>query len=88
MNGIDYKRLAQEIVAEQSKEFLSFDDVCFILGCSAGSVVARKVVANPGFPAPTFLVDNGRRRWFKRDVMNWIERERERRSRAALNPVA
>ena len=80
MNEIDYKRLAQEIVAEQSKEFLSFDDVCFILGCSAGSVVARKVVANPEFPAPPFLVYNGRRRWFRR--------ERERRSRNALNPVA
>ena len=42
MSDIDYKRLAQEIVAEQSKEFLSFDEVCVMLGYKPRSSAVRK----------------------------------------------
>lgn len=42
MSDIDYKRLAQEIVAEQNKEFLSFDDVCVMLGYKRKSSAVKK----------------------------------------------
>lgn len=85
MSDIDYKRLAQEIVAEQSKEFLSFDDVCVILGYKRKSSAVKKITEQDDFPQATQLTDSGYRRWFKRDILNWIEKQRQARSKCALN---
>lgn len=85
MSDIDYKRLAQEIVAEQSKEFLSFDDVCVILGYKRKSSAVKKITEQDDFPQATQLTDSGYRRWFKRDILHWIEKQRQARSKCALN---
>ena len=85
MSDIDYKRLAQEIVAEQNKEFLSFDDVCVMLGYKRKSSAVKRITEQKDFPVATQLCDSGYRRWFKRDVLNWIEKQRQARSKCALN---
>lgn len=55
MSDIDYKRLAQEIVAEQSKEFLSFDEVCVMLGYKRKSSAVKKITEQDDFPQATQL---------------------------------
>lgn len=84
MSDIDYKRLAQEIVAEQNKEFLSFDDVCVMLGYKRKSSAVKKITEQDDFPQATQLTDSGYRRWFKKDVLHWIETQRQARSKNAL----
>lgn len=84
MSDIDYKRLAQEIVAEQSKEFLSFDDVCVMLGYKRKSSAVKRITEQNDFPLATQLTETGYRRWFKKDVLNWIEKQRQTRSKNAL----
>ena len=79
-NEIDYKKLAQEVTNNQSKEMLSFNDVCAILGYAKGSTPARRIVARPDFPPSTEMLSTSRRKWFKRDVLEWIERQRVQRS--------
>lgn len=85
MSDIDYKRLAQEIVAEQSKEFLSFDEVCVMLGYKPRSSAVKKITEQDDFPLSTQLTETGYRRWFKKDVLNWIEKQRQVRSKCALS---
>lgn len=84
MKEIDYRKLARYIVNEQSSEFLSFDDVCYVLGYSKGSSPVRRIIEREDFPKATELVESGRRRWFKKDVMDWIEKQRANRSKSAL----
>lgn len=87
MSDIDYKRLAQEIVDEQSKEFLSFDDVCVMLGYKRKSSAVKKITEQDDFPLATQLTETGYRRWFKKDILNWIEKQRQTRSKNALAAV-
>ncbi len=78
------KELAASIVAEQKKEFLSFDDICMRMGLAKGSPTARKIVEEKDFPLPTAFSDNGHRRWFTKDFEQWAERRRIKRSNLAL----
>lgn len=86
MEDFDYQKLAELIAQEMRKELLNRDDVCAILGYGRqSSAFSRLLEQDPTFPKPTELVENGRKKWFKKDVLAWIERQREARSRIALH---
>ena len=85
MTDFNYEKLAKRIVQEQSKELWSFNDVCAALGYSDESTPVRRIIEQKGFPKPITLISGGRRKWFKKDILNWIERQRNQRSKLMLN---
>ena len=84
MQEFNYEELAKRIVYEQTKERRSFNDVCAALGYSDESTPVRRIVEQKDFPKPTTLISGGRRKWFKKDILNWIERQRNQRSKTFL----
>ena len=85
MTDFNYEKLAKRIVQEKSKELWSFNDVCAALGYSDESTPVRRIIEQKGFPKPITLISGGRRKWFKKDILNWIERQRNQRSKIMLN---
>lgn len=85
MTDFNYDELAKRIVQEQNKELWSFNDVCAALGYSDESTPVRRIIEQKGFPKPITLISGGHRKWFKKDILNWIERQRNQRSKIMLN---
>lgn len=82
---IDYEKLADLVAEKLNKEMLSRDEVCALIGYGKqSSAFKRLLVQDLTFPKPTELVESGHKKWFKKDVLSWIERRRLRRAKLAL----
>ena len=82
---IDYQKLAKIVAEELRKELLSRNEVCVLLGYSKKSSMFNRLLAqDSSFPKPTELVESGRQKWFKSEVLTWLERQRERRAKLTL----
>lgn len=58
-----------------SDKMWSLDDIADYY--SASRTIAKKIVAQPGFPAPVRLWANAHPRWIERQVREWIEAQQE-----------
>lgn len=89
MTDLDYDKLAtmvaEKIVCQTSKLTLSRSEVEVRLGFSPGSSAARKVMRDPKFPRPDAFTENGRDRWYAKDVENYINSKREERARKTIS---
>lgn len=72
------KKIAQIIVnkpPQPAPYLLSSADVCRMLGYAYHSSAARKVFADPGFPAPVELIEGGHLRWKRTDIEHFVEKK-------------
>lgn len=82
---IDYQRLAELVAGEITKEFLNRDEVCKLLGYGKqSSAFSRLLIQDKTFPRPFELLDSGRKKWYRKDVLAWIEGLRNNRAKMAL----
>lgn len=87
MSDMNLKELARAIANEMKKteHLLAPSDVALMCGYEPYSTAARKVLADPTFPAPVSLIDEGRPRYRRKDVLAWIDAKFEKESNLALS---
>lgn len=79
---IDYEKLSDLVVEKLNKEMLNRDEVSALLGYGKRSSAFKRIlIQDKSFPRPTDLVENGRPKWFKKDVLAWLEKHRALRSK-------
>ena len=80
MNDIDYDKLssmvadkvssqiAEKLIQKTTKLTLSRPEVEVRIGFAPGSSAAREVMKDPKFPKPDAFSENGRDRWYTKDI--------------------
>ena len=71
----DIKRIAKEIANELRVDavFIKERDIAKMCGYTPNCISMRKLLADPAFPKPVSLVDCGRNRWLKDDVVAFLK---------------
>ena len=89
MNDIDYDKLssmvAEKLAQKANKLTLSKSEVEMRLGFAPGSTAARQVMKDPKFPKPDAFSENGRDRWYTKDVDDYMESKRHARAKLAIS---
>ena len=93
MNDIDYDKLssmvadkvssqiAEKLIQKTTKLTLSRPEVEVRIGSSA----AREVMKDPKFPKPDAFSENGRDRWYTKDIDDYMESKRHARAKLAIS---
>ena len=69
------QKLEHLLTKPEDKDIWSEDDICKYLSLGK-STISRKVVAHPNFPAPVIGKDFSSKRWFRADVIRFLNRYR------------
>lgn len=90
MSEIDYEKLSQ-MVAEKlapkvvRKLTLSTPEVHVYMGFAPYSSAAREIMKDPKFPKPDAFSENGRDRWYTKDIDDYMESKRHARAKLAIS---
>ena len=97
MTDIDYDKLsdmvadklsskiAEKLVQKTTKPTLSKPEVEVRIGFAPGSSAARQIMKDPKFPKPDAFSENGRDRWYTKDVDDYMESKRHARAKLAIS---
>ena len=90
MNDIDYDKLSSMVADKVSSQkttklTLSRPEVEVRIGFAPGSSAAREVMKDPKFPKPDAFSENGRDRWYTKDIDDYMESKRHARAKLAIS---
>lgn len=97
MTDIDYDKLssmvadklsskiAEKLIQKTTKLTLSKPEVEVRIGFAPGSSAAREVMKDPKFPKPDAFSENGRDRWYTKDIDDYMENKRHARAKLAIS---
>lgn len=86
---IDYDKLsemtAEKMARRLERKTLTRREVEMRIGFAADSSAARTLMKDPHFPKPVAFSENGHDRWFTKDIDNYMEEYRIKRSRQIIS---
>ena len=89
MTDIDYDKLssmiADKLAQKTAKLTLTKPEVEIRLGFAAGSSAARQIMKDPKFPKPDAFSENGRDRWYAKDIDDYINSKRHACAKLAIS---
>lgn len=78
-------QIAEKLIQKTTKLTLSRPEVEVRIGFAPGSSAAREVMKDPKFPKPDAFSENGRDRWYTKDIDDYMESKRHARAKLAIS---
>ena len=78
-------QIAEKLIQKTTKLTLSRPEVEIRIGFAPGSSAAREVMKDPKFPKPDAFSENGRDRWYTKDIDDYMENKRHARAKLAIS---